>query len=162
VGQQGGINPDFSPKKRIGAPNQRKSPWRARAGLRVAPRCSPRAIPVPSCLFAVVSGTVNITVPSNYGREAIISLFHGGEIFGDIALLDGQPRTADAVAMSDCELIVIARRDFLSFVHGESKVATKLLALLYARLRTADARIEETGFSQLAGPPRAFVPASGG
>jgi CRP-like cAMP-binding protein len=51
--------------------------------------------------------------------------------------------------MTDCDLMVIERRDFLSFVHGEPKVAIKLIALLCARLRTADARIEETAFLNL-------------
>jgi CRP/FNR family transcriptional regulator, cyclic AMP receptor protein len=100
-------------------------------------------------LFAVVTGTVKITVPSSDGREAVIALLHRGEIFGEIALLDCQPRTADAVAMTDCDLMVIERRDFLSFVDREPKVATKLLALLCARLRTADAKIEETAFLNL-------------
>jgi CRP-like cAMP-binding protein len=100
-------------------------------------------------LFAVVSGTVKIMVPSSDGREAIIALLHRGEIFGEIALLDGQPRTADAVTMTDCDLMVIERRDFLSFVHSEPKVAIKLIALLCARLRIADARIEETAFLDL-------------
>jgi CRP/FNR family cyclic AMP-dependent transcriptional regulator len=100
-------------------------------------------------LFAVMSGTVKITVPSSDGREAIITFLHRGEIFGEIALLDGQPRTADAVAMTDCDLMVIERRDFLGFVDSEPKVATKLIALLCAWLRTADARIEETAFLNL-------------
>jgi CRP/FNR family transcriptional regulator, cyclic AMP receptor protein len=100
-------------------------------------------------LFAVVSGTVKITVPSSDGREAMITLLHRGEIFGEIALLDGQPRTADAVAMTDCDLMVITRRDFLGFVQTEPKVATKLVAHLCTRLRIADARIEETTFLNL-------------
>ena len=59
-------------------------------------------------LFAVVSGTVKITVPSSDGREALITLIQRGEIFGEIALLDGQPRTADAVAMTDGDLLIIS------------------------------------------------------
>ena len=100
-------------------------------------------------LFAVVSGTMKITVSSSDGREAIITLLHSGEIFGEIALLDGQPRTADAVAMTDCDLMVIARRDFVGVLRSESKVATELIALLCARLRIANARIEETAFLDL-------------
>jgi CRP/FNR family transcriptional regulator, cyclic AMP receptor protein len=100
-------------------------------------------------LFVVVSGTVKITVPSSDGREAMITLLRRGEIFGEIALLDGQPRTADAVAMTDCDLMVITRRDFLGFVQTEPRVATKLVAHLCARLRIADARIEETAFLNL-------------
>ena len=51
-------------------------------------------------LFAVSAGTVKISVPAPDGREAMFNLLHPGEIFGEIALLDGRPRTADAMAMT--------------------------------------------------------------
>ena len=102
-----------------------------------------------TALFAVGAGTVKIMVPSIDGREAMFNLLHAGEIFGEIALLDGQPRTADAVAMTDCELTVIERRDFLTFVHGEPTVALKLIELLCARLRIASQHFEEVVFLHL-------------
>jgi CRP/FNR family transcriptional regulator, cyclic AMP receptor protein len=102
-----------------------------------------------AALFIVVSGTVKITVPLIDGREVTLNLVHAGEIFGEIALLDGQPRTADAIAATDCELMVIERRDFLSFVHSEPKVAMKLIELLCARLRAASVRMEEVVFLNL-------------
>jgi CRP/FNR family transcriptional regulator, cyclic AMP receptor protein len=102
-----------------------------------------------TALFSVVSGTVKITVPSIDGREATFNLLHAGEIFGEIALLDGQPRSADAIAATDCELMVIERRDFLSFLHCEPKVAMKLIELLCARLRVAGTREEELVFLDL-------------
>jgi CRP/FNR family transcriptional regulator, cyclic AMP receptor protein len=102
-----------------------------------------------AALFALVSGTVKITVPSIDGREATFNLLHTGESVGEIALLDGQPRSAGAVAVTDCELIVIERRDFLGFVHGEPKVAMKLIELLCGRLRVAAAREEEMIFLNL-------------
>jgi CRP-like cAMP-binding protein len=100
-------------------------------------------------LFSVCEGTVKITVPSIDGREAMFNLLHAGEIFGEIALLDGQPRTADAVAMTDCELMVIERRDFLNFVHSEPTVALKLIELLCARLRWSSQHFEELVFLNL-------------
>jgi CRP/FNR family transcriptional regulator, cyclic AMP receptor protein len=102
-----------------------------------------------TALFAVVSGTVKIAVPSIDGREATFNLLYAGDIFGEIALLDGRPRTADAIAITDCELILIKRRDFLSFVHDEPKVALKLIELLCARLRVAGTREEELVFLNL-------------
>jgi CRP/FNR family transcriptional regulator, cyclic AMP receptor protein len=102
-----------------------------------------------TALFAVVSGTVKIAVGSIDGREATLNLLHAGDIFGEIALLDGQPRTAHAIAVTDCELMVIKRRDFLRFVHREPKVAIKLIELLCARLRVASARMEEAVFHSL-------------
>src|SRR5262245_17386251 len=58
-------------------------------------------------LMGVLSGTVKISVLSADGREAVLNLIRQGEVFGEIALLDGRPRTADAIAMTDCELVVI-------------------------------------------------------
>jgi CRP/FNR family cyclic AMP-dependent transcriptional regulator len=102
-----------------------------------------------TALFAVRAGTVKIAVPSVDGREAMFNLLQPGEIFGEIALLDGQARTADAIAMTDCELMVIERRDFLSFVHGDATVALKLIELLCARLRAAGEHLEEVVFLHL-------------
>src|SRR6266540_4912488 len=67
-------------------------------------------------LFAIAAGTVRISVPSADGRAAVFNLLEAGDIFGEIALLDGQPRTADAVAVTDCDLFTIERRDFLPLV----------------------------------------------
>ena len=102
-----------------------------------------------TALFAVGAGTVKIAVPSIDGREAMFNLLHAGEVFGEIALLDGQPRTADAIAMTDCELIVIERRDFLAFMHSEPNVALKLIELLCGRLRVAAQNFEEVVFLHL-------------
>ena len=102
-----------------------------------------------TAVFAVCHGSVKIAVPSIDGREAMFNLLHPGEIFGEIALLDGQPRTADAITMTDCELMVIERRDFLNFVHGDPNVALKLIELLCARLRFASEHFEEVVFLNL-------------
>ena len=67
-------------------------------------------------LFAVITGTVKISISSADGRSAILNLIGGGELFGEIAVLDGQARTADATANSNCEIFAIDRRDFLPFV----------------------------------------------
>jgi CRP-like cAMP-binding protein len=96
-----------------------------------------------TALYAVAAGTVKIVVPSIDGREAMFTLLHAGEIFGEIALLDGMSRTADAVALTDCELMMIERRDFLTFMHSEPNVAFKLIGMLCARLRSADKYLEE-------------------
>jgi CRP-like cAMP-binding protein len=103
-----------------------------------------------TALFAVGAGTVKIAVPSVDGREAMFNLLHAGEVFGEIALLDGRPRSADAIAMTDCELIVIERRDFLTFMQCEPGVALKLIELLCDRLRVAAQHLEEVVFLHLA------------
>ena len=67
-------------------------------------------------LMGVLTGSVKVSVASAEGKDIVLNIFREGEIFGEIALLDGRPRTADATAMSDCELIVIERRDFVPFL----------------------------------------------
>jgi CRP-like cAMP-binding protein len=102
-------------------------------------------------LFAVSAGIVKITVPSADGREAVLNLVSEGEIFGEIALLDGRPRTAGAVAMTDCELIVIDRRDFLALVQEDPRIALGIITLLCARLRWSAQQFEEIVFLTLPG-----------
>jgi CRP-like cAMP-binding protein len=74
-------------------------------------------------LIAVISGTVKISVSSADGRTAILNLIGPGEIFGEVAVLDGQARTADATANTNCEIYVIDRRDFIPFVKSQQEIS---------------------------------------
>jgi CRP/FNR family cyclic AMP-dependent transcriptional regulator len=100
-------------------------------------------------LMAVLWGSVKISVPTTDGREAVLNIMNPGEIFGEIALLDGQPRTADAVAMNDCELMVIDRRDFIPFLRREPDVALKLIETLCARIRRTSEQVEDVMYLSL-------------
>jgi CRP/FNR family cyclic AMP-dependent transcriptional regulator len=102
-------------------------------------------------LFAVVKGTVRIGVTSAEGREAVFNIIEPGELFGEIALLDGRERTADAVATSDCELLVIDRREFLPFVQSQPLLAMKLIDLLCTRLRWISDHVEQIVLPNLPG-----------
>jgi CRP-like cAMP-binding protein len=102
-----------------------------------------------TALFAIVNGTVKISVPSIAGREATFNVLHRGEIFGEIALLDGQMRSADAVALTDCELMVIERSDFVRLVRAEPMVSIKIIEHLCTRLRLTSERMEEVVFLDL-------------
>src|SRR6266480_4163816 len=86
-------------------------------------------------LYAVCSGTVKISVPSADGKDAVFNLVGEGEIFGEIALLDGRPRTADATAMTDCELMVIERRDFIAYLRSQPDLTMQIIEILCSRLR---------------------------
>jgi CRP/FNR family transcriptional regulator, cyclic AMP receptor protein len=88
-----------------------------------------------SSLIAVCQGTVKISVPSVVGHDALLNVLGKGSILGEIAFLDGRPRTADAVAITDCELFVIERRDFLPLMREEPEIALKMIEILCARLR---------------------------
>ena len=105
-------------------------------------------------LFAVISGTVKISISSADGRSAIFNLIGPGEIFGEIALLDGLARTADASANTNCELFVIDRREFLPFVRSQPALAMRFIELLCTRLRWTSYQVEQVILQNLAGPAR--------
>jgi CRP/FNR family transcriptional regulator, cyclic AMP receptor protein len=94
-------------------------------------------------LMGVLSGTVKITVLAPDGREAVLNIIGEGEVFGEIALLDGHPRTADAIAMTDCELVVIDRRDFVPFLRSHPDIALKFIEIICARLRRTSEQVED-------------------
>ena len=100
---------------------------------------------------AVPTQERKISVPSADGKDAVFNLVGEGEIFGEIALLDGRPRTADATAMTDCELMVIERRDFLDLVRSQPEIALKLMEVLCARLRHTSEQVEDVLFLDLPG-----------
>src|SRR6516162_10304874 len=100
-------------------------------------------------LIAILSGSVKISAPGADGREAVLNLIREGEIFGEIALLDGRPRTADAVAMSDCELMVIERRDFVPFLSSHPDVMLKFIEILCSRLRRTSEQVQDITFLNL-------------
>lgn len=102
-----------------------------------------------SSLFAVVEGQVKVISFSAEGKYAVFNVLSAGDIFGEIALLDGGERTADVIAITDCRLLVIERRDFLPLVHSRSDVAQKLIEVLCARLRNTSRQVEEVMFLEL-------------
>src|SRR6266404_831908 len=102
-------------------------------------------------LIAVISGTVKISVTSPDGRSAILNLIGPGEIFGEVAILDGRTRTADATANTNCEIYVIDRRDFLPFVRSQPALAMKFIELLCTRLRWTSDQVEEVILQNLPG-----------
>jgi CRP/FNR family cyclic AMP-dependent transcriptional regulator len=99
-----------------------------------------------SRLYAVCAGAVRISVPSEQGQDAIFNLVPPGEIFGEIALLDGGERTADAVAIENSELMVIERRDFVPLMQQHPEVAMKVIEILCSRLRKTSEQVEDIVF----------------
>jgi CRP/FNR family transcriptional regulator, cyclic AMP receptor protein len=102
-------------------------------------------------LLAVISGTVKISISSPDGRNAILNLIGPGEIFGEVAVLDGQARTADAIANTNCEIYVLDRREFLPFVKSQPALAMKFIELLCTRLRWTSDQVEQVILQDLPG-----------
>jgi CRP/FNR family cyclic AMP-dependent transcriptional regulator len=101
-------------------------------------------------LMGVLAGAVKISVASADGRDIVLTIMHEGDIFGEIALLDGHPRTADATAMMDCELMVIERRDFIPFLRSQPDLAIQIIEILCARLRRTTEQVQDLTFLNLA------------
>jgi CRP/FNR family transcriptional regulator, cyclic AMP receptor protein len=99
-----------------------------------------------SKLYAVRAGAVRISAPSEEGKDAIFNLVVPGELFGEIAFLDGGQRTADAVAIENSELLVIERRDFIPLIRDNPEVAERLIKILCARIRKTSEQVEDIVF----------------
>lgn len=102
-----------------------------------------------SALYAVVEGLVRISIADRAGKEYILGLMEAGDVFGEIALLDGLPRTASATATEATVLLVIDRAEFLTVVERQPRIARHLIELLCERLRSNTTRLGEFAFSDL-------------
>ena len=95
-----------------------------------------------SSMMAVLQGRVRVSSVSADGREVTLNTISPGEIFGEIALLDGKPRSADATAVEETTLLVVERRQFLPFLRQNEDLYLRLLAVLCDRLRRTSLALE--------------------
>lgn len=95
-------------------------------------------------LYAVRRGQIRIATGTGEGRRLTLNLLGPGDVFGEVALLDGRPRTADAIAAEPAELFVIRRRDFIGLLERDPKVAVRVIELLCERIRWMSDRMEES------------------
>ena len=102
-------------------------------------------------MMLVRSGSVRIGYPTPEGRTFLLAELGPGAVFGEIALLDGGPRSADATAATDCTLLAFERRDFLPLLEHNWRLAEAVLRVVCGRLRQADAHIADLAFSDLPG-----------
>jgi CRP-like cAMP-binding protein len=102
-----------------------------------------------SALMAVLRGRVRISSISGEGKEVTLNVINPGEIFGEIALLDGQPRSADASAIEDTLLLVVERRHFVPFLRQNEDLYLRLLSVLCSRLRRTSTALEELALFDL-------------
>ncbi len=100
-------------------------------------------------LLILVHGRLRAGAASAEGREVTIGLLEPGAVLGEIALLDGRPRSLDVVAMTDSLLLSVERRDFLPFLRARPELMLRLMALLCDRLRRASAAFEDVALAPL-------------
>jgi CRP/FNR family cyclic AMP-dependent transcriptional regulator len=102
-------------------------------------------------LFIIVSGEVKISLPSDSGEEAILVRLRAGDVFGELALLDGAPRSASATALGPVETAVLPRDGFRDLIANEPLVRDALLASLAGELRRLTTHVEELHFLDITG-----------
>lgn len=100
-------------------------------------------------MMAVLSGRVRIGSVSADGKEVTLNVINPGEVFGEIALLDGKPRSADASATEETHLLVLERRQVLPFLSANQDLVLRLLAVLCDRLRRTSVALEEIALFDL-------------
>ena len=102
-------------------------------------------------LHIVSSGAVKIVLPSLEGEEAIIATLRSGDFFGELALLDGAPRSATAIALEPTETSTLPRQAFLNMLDQDKALRESLLAGLAREIRRVTTHVEELHFLDLAG-----------
>lgn len=89
-------------------------------------------------MYLIESGRVRISVNDADGSDVTLAELAGGDFFGEMALLDSKPRSADATVINDARVAVLSRENFLSFVRSNPDVALKMLSAITHRLRRTD------------------------
>lgn len=102
-------------------------------------------------LYVIREGKVKITINSPEGHEVVLAVFGPGDYFGELALLDGQPRSASAVALDDVEAFALQRSDFIKAVMSHPRIAIQVMNVLSRRLRQTDTMIEDLLFLDVHG-----------
>src|ERR1700755_2326171 len=95
-------------------------------------------------LFGVRHSQIRIETGASDGSRLTLNFMGPGDLFGEVAVLDGQSRTADATAGEPTELFVLPREDFLGHLEREPRVAIKIIQLLCQRIRWQSERMEES------------------
>lgn len=98
-------------------------------------------------LYIIEYGSVKITRLNEEGREVILAMLGSSEFFGEMALLDGQGRSANVMALEDTSLVTLSRRDFLDVLNRYPSISIQLLREMTSRLRKSDQQIKSLSLS---------------
>jgi CRP/FNR family cyclic AMP-dependent transcriptional regulator len=94
-------------------------------------------------MMAVIKGRVKICTYSGDGKELVLNIIDRGGLFGEIAVLDGQPRSGDAVALENTDLLVLARSRLMPFLTANPEIPIRLISVLCQRLRQTSEQLED-------------------
>jgi CRP-like cAMP-binding protein len=95
-----------------------------------------------TCAMIVVEGRVRVGVTSAEGREVLLGVLEPGQMLGELALLDGKARSADATALGACRLLSLDRRQLLPVLRRSPDAALRLFEIVCGRLRAANEQLE--------------------
>lgn len=104
-----------------------------------------------SSCYAILSGSVRICTYTADGREAVLAVLGEGDVFGELALFDEAPRSADAIANEAAELLCLDERDVHRAIADHPELAASLLRILGRRLRLANDAFQEVAFFDVPG-----------
>ena len=102
-------------------------------------------------MFIVVSGRLKVSVTSEEGKELSFFIFHANDIFGELALLDGERRSATVTSIGPSELLVLHHRDFQQLLQQHQLIGLKLLSVLAGRVRATTSLYESSVFIEIPG-----------
>ncbi|MCK2097232.1 Crp/Fnr family transcriptional regulator [Thauera aromatica] len=105
----------------------------------------------PDYVYLVLTGSLKVVVSDEDGREVILSILGQGELFGEMAMFDEQPRSASVVAVMPSDLVLIAKQDFRRIMEGSFDVSWRIMCNLAERLRHADRKIESLALMDVYG-----------
>ncbi|MEO6589308.1 MAG: DUF1003 domain-containing protein [Pyrinomonadaceae bacterium] len=89
-------------------------------------------------LYVVESGAIEIFIRDNAGQKITLKIAEKGDFFGEVSIFDGRPRTATAIAVSNCRLLALQREDLLEAFRQKPETAVGMLAAMGGMLREAD------------------------
>jgi CRP/FNR family transcriptional regulator, cyclic AMP receptor protein len=102
-------------------------------------------------VYLILSGSLKVLVSDEEGREVILSMLGPGELFGEMGVLDDNPRSANVAAVTPCDLVIIAKHDFKRYLQENFEVSHYIMRNLVARLRKADRKIESLALMDVYG-----------
>lgn len=94
-------------------------------------------------MYLIESGRVRITITDEDGREIVLAELAQGDFFGEMAIIDGKQRSANATIVEAGRLAALSRDDFLEFINANPKVALEMLSATFARLRRTDRLLQQ-------------------
>lgn len=123
----------------------RHAEWRSLPAHKIVVQQGSRSLE----MYAVLRGRLKVQREAEDGREATLGLLEPGDVFGELAMLDGEPRTATVVTLEPCELLTLRHDVVVGFLENHPKVMRQLILLLCQRLRSTDSLVQDTLFLSL-------------